>query len=117
MLMTVMLMLLMCMYRLDMFAINQHHADDKELHAFEDVIHAPSTYATLVCVDDSGTPFTRIWCLHELDHTLRAGCDKLQLLTCKGAIYGDCTHAGDRLPHHTQGCALLAVDQCSAFMA
>ena len=70
--------------RLDMFAINQHAADAEELKAFERVIHAPDTFATLLCVDAGGLPFTRIWCLHELDHTLRGGSDKLQLLSPPG---------------------------------
>jgi hypothetical protein len=64
-----------------MFAINQHAADAEELDAFKVVIHAPSTFATLVCVDAAGSPFTRIWCLHELDHTLQEGSDRLQLLS------------------------------------
>ena len=64
-----------------MFAINQHGADAAELSAFANVICAPSTFATLLCVDAGGTPFSRIWCLHELDHTLRGGSDKLQLLS------------------------------------
>ena len=62
----------------------QHHADETELSAFAEVIRAPTTYNTLVCVDAKGTPFMRIWCLHELDHTLQAGGDKLRLLPPRG---------------------------------
>lgn len=56
---------------LDIFAINQHHADAKELGQFAVAIGKAS--ATLVCLDGAATPLTRIWCLHELDHTLRSG--------------------------------------------
>lgn len=59
----------------------QYHASAAELHQFSEVIHAPTTHGTLVCLDEAATPLSRIWCLHELDHTFRAGGDKLHLLT------------------------------------
>lgn len=65
----------------DVVAINQHHADEAELSAFSTVIRDSHTFGTLVCLDQAGTPFSRIWCLHELDHTIQAGADKLNLLT------------------------------------
>lgn len=67
-----------------MCALTQLDANETELSAFADVIRATSTVATLICIGDHGLPFTRIWCLHELDLTFRAGGDKLQLLASKG---------------------------------
>lgn len=62
----------------DFFAINQHDADGNERQQFAEAIKG--AWGTLLCLDDSATPLARIWCLHELDHTLRGGFDKLLLL-------------------------------------
>ena len=87
----------------------QHEFDAAELNAFSEVIHASTTYNTLVCVDAAGTPFTRIWCLHELDHTLQAGGDKLRLLTLKGKM---ASHMNAMLYYHGQATTRPASQRC-----
>ena len=69
----------------DCLAINQHAATPEELAHFAAVIHSPGTLATLVCLDQAATALGRIWCLHEVDHTFRAGDEKLVMLT-EGAM-------------------------------
>ncbi|GIM13817.1 hypothetical protein Vretimale_16879, partial [Volvox reticuliferus] len=61
----------------DIFAINQHAADDLAV-LWEAVYDAEET---LMVLDRHGLVFSRIWCLYEAWQTSRAGPSKLRLLS------------------------------------
>eukprot|EP00200_Dunaliella_tertiolecta_P010405 CAMPEP_0202392136 /NCGR_PEP_ID=MMETSP1127-20130417/92210_1 /ASSEMBLY_ACC=CAM_ASM_000462 /TAXON_ID=3047 /ORGANISM="Dunaliella tertiolecta, Strain CCMP1320" /LENGTH=647 /DNA_ID=CAMNT_0048994619 /DNA_START=758 /DNA_END=2704 /DNA_ORIENTATION=- len=71
---------------LDICAINQNKYEDKgELQA-DDVSHLSSVVrkakSTLFCLDEKGKSLTRIWCLFEIWHTVKAkGSAGLEILT------------------------------------
>jgi hypothetical protein len=71
----------------DLFAINQHSPGGGTSELGQLAVTINNTEATLVCLDQDAVPLTRIWCLHEFDHTLRGGGDKLRLLLHTGAAY------------------------------